>query len=397
MELTNENYYSRESDQEYMSCSQFKLFDECPAKAMAVLNGTYKIEETDSMLVGSYVDAWLDGELDKFMEEHPQIFNSRTGELKKDFKQAEELCQQIERDEYLYDQLKGQRQQIITGSIASVKFKGKIDSLLDDYIVDGKVLKDCEDIWKNGEKLPFYKANGYDLQGAIYKTLYQQMTGKDLPFRLAVITKEKTPDKIYDIVKSLKDNYDIPITVKIRAGWDASSINCDQVTKLATKAGVDAIAIHGRTRAQMYNGNANLEYIKMVRDSTDKVVIGNGDIKDYASAKRMLEETNVDALMIGRASLGNPWVFEEIEKGFKNELIVKPTKEVIIDTLLEHAKVLMASKGEHIAMIEMRTHAGWYLKQIPGTKQYRPLIVSIKTMQELEKICQDVLNNPYLN
>ena len=207
----------------------------------------------------------------------------------------------------------------------------------------------------------------------------------------------KTPDKIYDIVKSLKDNYDIPITVKIRAGWDASSINCDQVTKLATKAGVDAIAIHGRTRAQMYNGNANLEYIKMVRDSTDKVVIGNGDIKDYASAKRMLEETNVDALMIGRASLGNPWVFEEIEKGFKNELIVKPTKEVIIDTLLEHAKVLMASKGEHIAMIEMRTHAGWYLKQIPGTKQYRPLIVSIKTMQELEKICQDVLNNPYLN
>ncbi len=201
----------------------------------------------------------------------------------------------------------------------------------------------------------------------------------------------KTPDKIYDIVKSLKDNYDIPITVKIRAGWDASSINCDQVTKLATKAGVDAIAIHGRTRAQMYNGNANLEYIKMVRDSTDKVVIGNGDIKDYASAKRMLEETNVDALMIGRASLGNPWVFEEIEKGFKNELIVKPTKEVIIDTLLEHAKVLMASKGEHIAMIEMRTHAGWYLKQIPGTKQYRPLIVSVKTMQELEDICNQVL------
>ena len=134
----------------------------------------------------------------------------------------------------------------------------------------------------------------------------------------------KTPDKIYDIVKSLKDNYDIPITVKIRAGWDASSINCDQVTKLATKAGVDAIAIHGRTRAQMYNGNANLEYIKMVRDSTDKVVIGNGDIKDYASAKRMLEETNVDALMIGRASLGNPWVFEEIEKG----LIVKTSPAI---------------------------------------------------------------------
>jgi nifR3 family TIM-barrel protein len=207
----------------------------------------------------------------------------------------------------------------------------------------------------------------------------------------------KTPEKIYDIVKSLKDNYNLPITIKIRAGWDASSINCDVVTKLATKAGVDAIAIHGRTRAQMYNGNANLEYIKMVKNATDKPVIGNGDIKDYTSAKKMLEETNVDALMIGRASLGNPWVFEEIEKGFNKELIVKPTKEIIIDTLLEHARVLMASKGEHIAMIEMRTHAGWYLKQIPGTKQYRPLIVSIKTMKELENICNDVLNNPYIN
>ena len=143
----------------------------------------------------------------------------------------------------------------------------------------------------------------------------------------------KTPEKIYDIVKSLKDNYNLPITIKIRAGWDASSINCDVVTKLATKAGVDAIAIHGRTRAQMYNGNANLEYIKMVKNATDKPVIGNGDIKDYTSAKKMLEETNVDALMIGRASLGNPWVFEEIEKGFNKELTVKPTKEIIIDTL----------------------------------------------------------------
>ena len=195
MELTQENYYSREADIEYMSYSQFKDFDKCPAMAMAKLNGEYVQEETDSMLVGSYVDAWLDGELDKFVIEHPNVFNSRTGELKAGFKQAEELCQQIERDEYLYEQLKGKRQVIITGSIAGVKFKGKIDSLLDDYIVDGKVLKDCEDIWKNGEKLPFYKANGYDLQGAIYKTLYQQMTGKDLPFRLAVITKEKTPDK----------------------------------------------------------------------------------------------------------------------------------------------------------------------------------------------------------
>lgn len=195
MELRKNNYYSEKANNEYMSYSQFKDFLKCPAYAMAKIKGEWQDEYTDSLLVGSYVDAWLDGELDKFKEQHPEVFNSRTGELKSQFKQAEELCQQIERDEYLYEQLKGKRQVIITGSIAGVKFKGKIDSLLDDYIVDGKVLKDCEDIWKNGEKLPFYKANGYDWQGAIYKTLYQQMTGKDLPFRLAVITKEKTPDK----------------------------------------------------------------------------------------------------------------------------------------------------------------------------------------------------------
>ena len=206
----------------------------------------------------------------------------------------------------------------------------------------------------------------------------------------------KTPEKIYDIVSSLKDNYNIPITIKIRAGWDSNSINCDEVAKLSTKAGVDAIAIHGRTRAQMYNGFANLDYIKMVKDATDKPVIGNGDIKDYESAKRMLDETGVDALMIGRAALGNPWIFDEILKGRENKIIEKPTKKEIIETLLLHAHTLMEQKGEHIAMIEMRTHAGWYLKQIPGTKIYRPLIVSVKTFEELKKICSDVLNNPYI-
>ena len=199
MKLTKRNYYSKKADMEYMSYSQFKAFDECPAKAMAILKGEYQREETESMLVGSYVDAWLDGELAKFKKQHPEIFNSRTGELKSNFKLAEELCDIIKADKYLYSQLKGKRQVIITGNIAGVPFKGKIDSLTADCIVDGKVLKDCEDIWHNGERKPFYKANGYDIQAILYKTLYKQQTGKDLPFRLAVVTKEKTPDKrIYE-------------------------------------------------------------------------------------------------------------------------------------------------------------------------------------------------------
>ena len=195
MKLTKRNYYSKKADMEYMSYSQFKAFDECPAKAVAILKGEYEREETESMLVGSYVDAWLDGELAKFKKQHPEIFNSGTGELKSNFKLAEELCEVIKKDEYLYKQLKGKRQFIITGNIAGVPFKGKIDSLTADCIVDGKVLKDCEDVWHNGERKPFYKANGYDLQGAIYKTIYKQMTGQDLPFRLGVVTKEKAPDK----------------------------------------------------------------------------------------------------------------------------------------------------------------------------------------------------------
>lgn len=195
MKLTKKNYYSKKADQEYMSFSQFKQFNECQAKAMAILNGEYEFEESESMLIGSYVDSWLDGELETFKAEHPEIYNTRTGELKAGFKQAEELCEIIKQDKFFYDQLKGKRQMIITGNIAGVKFKGKIDSLKKDCIVDGKVLKDCEDIWKDNEKMPFFKANGYHFQSAIYQTLYQQTKQQKLPFRLAVITKQKTPDK----------------------------------------------------------------------------------------------------------------------------------------------------------------------------------------------------------
>lgn len=196
MKLNKQNYYSRKADQEYMSYSQFKDFDKCPAYAMAKLSGEWEDEETDALLVGSYVDAWLDceHELEIFKIEHPQIYTQK-GELKANFKLADDICNIIQKDEYLYKQLKGGRQQIITGNIAGVQFKGKIDSLLEDAIVDGKVLKDCADVWLDGKKQPFYMAQRYDIQAAIYQTLYKQMTGKKLPFRLAVVTKEKVPDK----------------------------------------------------------------------------------------------------------------------------------------------------------------------------------------------------------
>lgn len=192
--LTNSNYYSKKANNEYMSYSQFKDFLKCPAYAMAKLKGEWQDENTDSLLVGSYVDSWLDGNLNKFREEHPEIYNTRTGELKASFKQAEELCKIIEQDKFMYKLLKGKRQKIMTGYIAGVPFKVKIDSLHDDMIVDGKVLKDCEDCWIDG-KYPFYMANRYDLQGIIYQTIVQQNIGKKLPFILGIVTKEKVPDK----------------------------------------------------------------------------------------------------------------------------------------------------------------------------------------------------------
>ena len=193
--IVNElNYYSNEANKEYMSYSQFKDFIKCPAYAMAKIKGEWQDECSDSVLVGSYVDSWLDGNLDKFREEHPEIYNTRTGELKASFKQAEDLCKIIKKDDYMYELLKGERQRIMTGFIAGVPFKIKIDSLHDDMIVDGKVLKDCEDCWIDG-KYPFYMANRYDLQGIIYQTIVQQNIGKKLPFILGIITKEKIPDK----------------------------------------------------------------------------------------------------------------------------------------------------------------------------------------------------------
>lgn len=207
----------------------------------------------------------------------------------------------------------------------------------------------------------------------------------------------KTPEKIYDIVKMLKDNINKPITVKIRAGFDHNSINCDEVARLVSLAGADAIAIHGRTRSDFYTGICNLDYIKMVKENATIPVIGNGDIKDLESAQKMLEETHVDGIMIGRASLGNPWIFKQLKAYFEEGIYIsKPSKEEVIAMILEHAKRLMAIKGEHIAMIEMRTHAAQYLKQIPMTKQYRVAVVSIKTYDELEKLCFAILNRNYI-
>lgn len=195
MELTKANYHSLEARQEYMGVSQFKDFCKCEAHALAVVKGEWQDTATDALLVGSYVDEYFNGTLAAFKAEHPEMFNSRTGELKAPFKKADEIIARIERDPFMKRKLGGKRQVIMTGVIDGVKWKIMIDSLHRNCTVDGKVMKDCNDVYVEGEGYkPFWAAYGYDIQGAVYRTIRAQNEGVAKPFELAVATKEDEPD-----------------------------------------------------------------------------------------------------------------------------------------------------------------------------------------------------------
>ncbi|MBO7715217.1 MAG: PD-(D/E)XK nuclease-like domain-containing protein [Methanobrevibacter sp.] len=200
MKLTKDNYYSAEANLEYMGATQFKDFQKCEREALAKVMGEYQKESTKAMLVGSYVDAYFSDELDEFKEKNPQIFK-KDGTLLKDFEQANEIIETIENDPMMMKFLSGQHQVIMTGKINGVKFKIKVDSLLDDFIVDQKIMSSINNLeWQQDENGGWYKADfvevfGYDIQGAIYQEIVRQNVGKKLPFVLAVTTKEESPNK----------------------------------------------------------------------------------------------------------------------------------------------------------------------------------------------------------
>ena len=194
MKLTNRNYFSRKASKEFMSVSQFKAFEKCPASALAEINGKYKREETTALLVGSYVDSYFEGKLANFIRNNPEIFK-KDGTLKAEYQQAEEIIKRILSDKLFTEYMSGKKQVIMTGEISGVPVKIKIDSLLPDKIVDLKVIKDFQEI-RHPEKgfLPFFEFWGYDLQGAVYQEIVRQNTGEKLPFYLAAATKEKVTD-----------------------------------------------------------------------------------------------------------------------------------------------------------------------------------------------------------
>lgn len=203
----------------------------------------------------------------------------------------------------------------------------------------------------------------------------------------------KDPEKIYEIIKNIKENITTPVTVKIRSGWDEKNINAVEVAKKIEEAGADAIAIHARTRSQGYTGVADWNIIKKVKETVKIPVIGNGDIKTIYDAKKMLEETKCDAIMIGRATLGNPWFIKEcVEYIDKNQIIKKPNNKEKVEMIKNHYDLLKKYTSEKTALLEIRTHALWYLKGIPNMKEIKNEIVQTKTEQEFMSIIDKILD-----
>lgn len=201
-----------------------------------------------------------------------------------------------------------------------------------------------------------------------------------------------TPELAYNIVSSIVKVVKKPVTVKIRSGWDHKSINAVEFAKLMEQAGVSAIAVHGRTKSDMYSGKADLEVIKAVKAAVKVPVIGNGDIRTPEDAKNMLDYTGCDAIMIGRGLLGNPFLVRQILDYLNNNQYYPTEIKEKKQCMLLHLSELIKLKGEHIASLEMRTHGPWYVKGLPGSSIIKQALVSAENTEEIKNIINDYFN-----
>lgn len=202
----------------------------------------------------------------------------------------------------------------------------------------------------------------------------------------------KSPDLCGEIIKKCVSVSKVPITVKIRAGWDKDSINADEIAKIAEANGASAITVHGRTREQMYEPYADYGIIAKVKKAVKIPVIGNGDIYSFEDAKRMLEQTEVDSIMVGRGALGNPFIFDEISTKLSGKIYTPPTIFEKLAVAREHVLSMIEEKGELIGVCEARKHLAWYIKGERSCTGVKVAINKASTYRELDDILTEFEN-----
>lgn len=203
----------------------------------------------------------------------------------------------------------------------------------------------------------------------------------------------KDPQLAYEILARMADAVTVPVTVKIRAGWDSGHINAEEIARLAEKAGVAAVAVHGRTREQFYNGKADWQVIARVKAAVKIPVIGNGDIFTVDDGLRMLEETSCDGLMLGRGADGNPWLFRSLQAALSGQPVPpEPSLQEKLALALRHLEMLIAYKNELVAVKEMRRHIGAYLKGMPKAAEYRGRFHQTETYADFKKLLAEYLD-----
>ena len=202
----------------------------------------------------------------------------------------------------------------------------------------------------------------------------------------------KNPQLAEEIVRAVVNASAVPVTVKMRSGWDENNINCVELAKRCEQAGASAITIHGRTKVQMYAPPVNISIIKAVKEAISIPVIANGDVTDGKSAAKMLEDTGCDMVMVGRGALGRPWVFSEINAYLNHEVILPEppvTQKMLV--MLKHIEKICEYKGEYVGIREARKHAAWYIKGIHGAANYRARIGLINSIDELREIALELI------
>lgn len=199
----------------------------------------------------------------------------------------------------------------------------------------------------------------------------------------------REPERIYRIVRAMTDALRVPVTVKIRAGWDAQSVNAVEVAQICEQAGAAAIAVHGRTREQQYSGRADWRVIRAVKRAVRVPVVGNGDVRCGADALRMLEETGCDAVMVARAAQGNPWIFREIRAALKGGECPALTGRERVETALRHFELELKLHGERGGLLEMRKHIAWYVSGMRGAARFREQINALEDARSVrEALCR---------